>query len=86
MAVVTSAGSAAVLASDAGRLHAFLEKACCIDDKNRIIIAKMVDDAVTQVITPIGGVPRRAIQKLLKAVGCRIANCFSELPAVLALH
>src|SRR5215210_136207 len=86
LAVLDAPSRAGVLAMDAGRLGAFLEKARLIQHQDRIVIAQVLDHIGPQVITECIGVPVHAREERLHAVRGTVAGCLGEVPAVLPLQ
>ena len=86
LTVLDAAGGAGVLAFDAGRLVALLEKAGLVEHQHGVRIAEMLDDIGAQVIAHGVGIPVHAGEEILHAIGAGIAGGFRQVPAVLALE
>ena len=61
-----------------------LEKACFIDDQNRIIGRQVLDDIIPHKVTQRIRIPTATAQQGLLTPGARIASCFRAHPPGLA--
>ena len=86
LTVLNAAGSTGVLAFDARRLVALLEKAGLIEHQHGVRIAQVLDYIGAQIIAHGVGIPVHAGQEILHAIGCHVAGGFRQVPAVLALE
>jgi hypothetical protein len=62
-----------------------LDEPRLIHDEHRVTLAQLFDYIAAQHVACGVGIPLRPFQQVLHAVGCRFADPFGELPAVLAL-
>src|SRR3954469_22750634 len=86
LAVLDAPRRAGVLAVDAGRLGALLEKASLIQHQDCVVITQMLDHIGPQIIAERIGVPVNAREELLHAVWSGVPGRLGEVPAVLALQ
>src|SRR3954469_24668469 len=86
LAVLDAPRRAGVLAVDAGRLGALLEKARLIQHQDRVVITQVLDHIGPQIIAERIGVPVNAREELLHAVWRVVAGRLGEVPAVLPLQ
>jgi hypothetical protein len=86
LAVLDAPGGAGVLAFDARRLVALLEKAGLIQHQHGVRIAEMLDHIGAQVIAHRIGLPVHAGEEVLHAIGAGVPCRFCQMPAVLALQ
>ena len=86
LAVLDAPRRAGVLAVDAGRLGALLEKAGLIQHQDCVVITQVLDHIGPQIIAERIGVPVDAREELLHAVWRVVAGRLGEVPAVLPLQ
>ena len=86
LAVLDAPRRAGILAVDAGRLGALLEKAGLIQHQDCVVIAQVLDHIGPQIIAERIGVPVNAREELLHAVWRVVAGRLGEVPAVLPLQ
>jgi hypothetical protein len=85
LAVLAFASGARILAFDADRLGALLEKAGLINDEDGIVVTEVLDDIRAEVVADLIGIPVSRGKQALDAIGRGVADMFSDLPAILAL-
>lgn len=84
LAILDSANSAAVQASNTSRVQTFLQKASFINDTNSII-SQVVGDIAIQAVAQRISVPIGTTEEVLKAIRIVVTTDFGELPTILAL-
>src|SRR5262245_18862856 len=86
LAILHSAGGAAILPCDPNRLLAFFEKSGFIEDQHRAWLPQVLDQIGAQIIADGFRIPACPPQQMLETVGGRVTVDFCQLPAVFALH
>jgi hypothetical protein len=86
LAVLAFASGAGILAFDANRLGAFLEKSGFINDEDSIVITEVFNDIRLEVVADLFGIPVSSSEEALDAIGSSVADVFSDLPAILAFN
>ena len=62
-----------------------LDETGLIHDEHRVTFAQLFNDVLPEHVARAIRIPLRPLEQVLHAVGCRFADPFGELPAVLAL-
>ena len=76
LAILDATGCATILAGDASGVPTFLEETGFIHHQNRLVVTQVLDHVLLQIITDVIGVPERAAQQVLDAIGVWLTERF----------
>lgn len=72
--------------SNPGRADTLLQEAGVVHDQDRVRVAEMLHDVITEVIEDLLGVPVAPIQQPVHPIRSRVTGLFGQRPAVLPLQ